>query len=233
MFPLVLADIDTGYLSDDTFRKVCVSLADYFGDKVSKQPNRYLSPQPLIFEDKTVNQRCCMEVSNALLVAEDNDSLLRGARELCSLKFIMAKLQCGLLAELVNDFNQYTAAFRSAQSSRSSFGVAGGESRLLKLVSRALRLSLPGLQGKDAAQRFPFQLLGRINLIPLDDSSAGVVAVRSLKTEAVEWLAKEAPVKVSPLRFFLDSAESAQEAVFKHDGVRARTLGTCYLYHIM
>ena len=100
-------------------------------------------------------------------------------------------------------------------------------------MSRALKLSLPGLQGKDAAQRFPFQLLGRINLIPLDDSSAGVVAVRSLKTEAVEWLAKEAPVKVSPLRFFLDSAESAQEAVFKHDGVRRRTVGTCYLYHIM
>ena len=35
-----------------------------------------------------------MEVPNALLVAEDHDSLLRGARELCSLKFIMAKLQC-------------------------------------------------------------------------------------------------------------------------------------------
>ena len=41
------------YLSDDTFRKtVCVSLAGYFGDKMSQQPNRYLSTQPLHFEDK-------------------------------------------------------------------------------------------------------------------------------------------------------------------------------------
>ena len=91
-------------------RRVHWCIANYFTEQTPSDGNRCLRPQPLrclAGEGSAgagiVNVRRCSEVPFALLQTKEPKGLGRGVLEQCSFAFLMAKIEAGLLWELVAD----------------------------------------------------------------------------------------------------------------------------------